>query len=397
MATTSFSFSHDEISAEDISAIYERHPLANSNDTRVLEILPSNSQDLSDIISCRLSVISLDPPPEYRAVSYVWGDPNVNRTILVDGKSFIVRLNIWNFLMQMREDGDRDALWIDAICINQQDLKERGHQVAVMGQIYSKAAEVRVWLGIDPMPLESMTDVDWPMLSFGPIQKQSITSKLYRRRQKRELRKLTGELLEMIAKLRRNEYWSRIWVVQEYAMARRAVIQCGPNMILGDWLACIVEAVRLSLVGLTNLGMKYVSEEHSISKLLSFHTGKVVETAQVYAKRVSSPGLPPTFAKLIWDFKEAKCTDVRDHIYALLSLDGPASEKIIPDYTKSATQLFLDVAVYFRSAYDKEGFPDRALYYQGVKAMPEILGLDIDHPDVKKELDYFYSGLKLPW
>ena len=292
--------------------------------------------------------------------------------------------------MQMREEGNRDAWWIDATCINQQDLKERGHQVAVMGQIYSKAVEVRVWLGIDPMPLERLADVNWSLLPRDPFQRYSIKRMLYRRRQKRELRKITRELLQMIVKLRRNEYWSRIWVVQEYAMARRVVIQCGPNMILGDWLDRILEAAHFdSMVGLTNLGMEHVSEEHRISKLISSHTAKVHMTAQTYAERAAEPGWPDTFPMLIWSFKEAKCTDVRDHIYALLSLDGPASEKIIPDYTKSATQLFLDVAVYFRTAYDKQGLPSRSFYYHALKAISQILSLDINHPDIKRELDYF--------
>ena len=292
--------------------------------------------------------------------------------------------------MQMREEGNRDAWWIDATCINQQDLKERGHQVAVMGQIYSKAVEVRVWLGIDPMPLERLADVNWSLLPRDPFQRYSIKRMLYRRRQKRELRKITRELLQMIVKLRRNEYWSRIWVVQEYAMARRVVIRCGPNMILGDGLARIVDAAHFDdFFGLKNLGIKYVSEEHHTSKPVLSHTWTVIMTARMYAERVSSPGLPPRFAKLIWDFKEAKCTDVRDHIYALLSLSGPASENIMPDYTKSAMQLFLDVTVYFRLACDKERRVGRAFYYLPLKTISQILGLDIDHADIKKEVDYF--------
>ena len=135
--------------------------------------------------------------------------------------------------------------------------------------------------------------------------------------------------------------------------------------------------------------MKYVSDEHCISKLISSHTEKVITTAQMYAERAARPEWPGTFPVLIWNFEEAKCTDVRDHIYALLSLNGPASENIMPDYTKSATQLFLDVTMYFRSAYDKEEPRGRFLYHHTVRAMPQMLGLDIDHADIKKEVDYF--------
>ena len=109
---------------EDIAAIYQHHPLS-ANTTRVLHILPPTSPDMSDIISCRLDVISMDPPPEYRALSYVWGDPSATKIILVDDTPFRVRINLWNYLVQARSEGYVNSLWIDAICINQTDLEER--------------------------------------------------------------------------------------------------------------------------------------------------------------------------------------------------------------------------------------------------------------------------------
>lgn len=141
METTSASELHRPEILEDVSIIYRRHPLSAST-TRVLHILPATSPDMSDTISCQLSVISIDPSPEYRALSYVWGDPSATKSILVDNTPFEVRENLWNYLAQARHEGYVDALWIDAICINQDDLDERSKQVAIMGQIYSKASEL---------------------------------------------------------------------------------------------------------------------------------------------------------------------------------------------------------------------------------------------------------------
>jgi len=104
---------------------------------------------MTDIISCRLSVVSLDPSfrprahntpsvdyaLDYRAVSYEWGDPCYTDGILVDGKLFTVRANLWNFLAQARRERFFGTLWIDAICINQTDIEERSSQVAIMGLI----------------------------------------------------------------------------------------------------------------------------------------------------------------------------------------------------------------------------------------------------------------------
>jgi hypothetical protein len=74
----------------DLSMIYQNYPLS-ANTTRVLRILPATTPDQSEIISCRLSVISLDPAPEYRALSYVWGPPSGKRFILIDNTRFRVR------------------------------------------------------------------------------------------------------------------------------------------------------------------------------------------------------------------------------------------------------------------------------------------------------------------
>ena len=74
-------------------------------------------------MSCRLSIVSLGRPPEYRALSYVWGDASVTKLTLVDDVPFTVRVNLWDFLAQMQEEEFTGILWIDAICINQGDLK----------------------------------------------------------------------------------------------------------------------------------------------------------------------------------------------------------------------------------------------------------------------------------
>jgi hypothetical protein len=96
----------DSISAMAEATIYRSLPLSELKSTRVLRILPPELQDGGNI-TCQLEVISLDndPPPEYYAVSYVWGSPSETRHITVNGMPFVVRENLWAFLINMR---DRD-------------------------------------------------------------------------------------------------------------------------------------------------------------------------------------------------------------------------------------------------------------------------------------------------
>lgn len=88
------------------------------------------------------------------------------KSIHVNGIQVVVRLNIWNFLLQMRANGYDGLLWIDAICINQGDIYERGRQISIMGQIYSNAEVVCVWLGSNEEATERLVrdlhDFDWP-------------------------------------------------------------------------------------------------------------------------------------------------------------------------------------------------------------------------------------------
>lgn len=123
---------------------------------RLLRLLP----DLcSSDIRCELITYPLEENhPPYIAISYCWGSPDQERRrIWIDGKAFSARENLWWCLYQLRElqragriDEDpasSEYIWADAICINQEDLQERGHQVQLMGSIYVKAASTITWLG----------------------------------------------------------------------------------------------------------------------------------------------------------------------------------------------------------------------------------------------------------
>ena len=114
---------------------------------RLVTLLPSPCKDAA--IECTLSIGNLeDQTLEYEALSYEWGDPNGPRyDILLDGQPFTVRRNLWQALRCLRTEFGERTMWVDAICINQEDVSERNDQVRMMGHIYRSATSVRVWLG----------------------------------------------------------------------------------------------------------------------------------------------------------------------------------------------------------------------------------------------------------
>ena len=107
-------------------------------------------------VECTLHLINLeDYEPPWYALSHVWGTAERNHKILLNGKSFYVTPNLLAALkaldaLQKKENGTA-LIWIDAICINQDDEQEKAAQVPIMDRIFSKANSALIWLG----PLES--------------------------------------------------------------------------------------------------------------------------------------------------------------------------------------------------------------------------------------------------
>jgi len=126
-------------------AAYKYRPLdPNEPSTRLLKILEGN---VGDDIKCELIEAWIEDSIPYDALSYTWGSAGKAATITVDGIAMGVRLNAYEALQQIRSKYESRYLWIDAICINQDDHKERGYQVQKMGLIYQNAERVVIWLG----------------------------------------------------------------------------------------------------------------------------------------------------------------------------------------------------------------------------------------------------------
>jgi hypothetical protein len=96
----------------------------------------------------------------YETISYVWGDASVRGSVYIEGCELDVPLSSESVLRRLRP-GDRDRLvWLDAICVHQENVDERNHQVAMMADIYFSAVRNLVWLGAeDPKPESSVAAI----------------------------------------------------------------------------------------------------------------------------------------------------------------------------------------------------------------------------------------------
>lgn len=249
----------------------------------------------------------------YQAVSYMWGPPFPTREIIIEGQSFTVRENLWQFLCHFLDSKHCSSnpleisghvwLWIDQICIDQSTVEERNHQVGLMSVIYARAIRVLVWLG-------SEADGSGEAI-------EAITLGCDATRQHAGKVKL---LLE-------RPYWSRLWIIQEVLMSQTVTAMCGHQSF-----------------GLWQLARMYVpdSDDDLDDSPDDYYPVEINDTVDSLIRETSSG----VFGKqklsfILWSFAKLHCEDPRDKVYGLLSLvEGP--EVIAVDYSKTTTEVFFD-------------------------------------------------------
>jgi hypothetical protein len=122
---------------------YKHKPLPSRQSIRLLKLHSSPSRKLS----CSLFTASLDKLPQYEALSYAWDAQQPTEAISCEGRVLKVTQNCAAALRRFKNLLNDRVLWIDSICIDQESVEERNHQVKLMGDIYRGAKQVLVWVG----------------------------------------------------------------------------------------------------------------------------------------------------------------------------------------------------------------------------------------------------------
>lgn len=115
----------------------------------VIRLAKIFSGDWDEEIVCDIFETPLGTIMPYKALSYAWrSDQNEpDATILCNGVDMEISANLFDALRQLRDVQVPVVIWVDFLCINQQDVVERSLQVAMMREIYEKSREVTIWLG----------------------------------------------------------------------------------------------------------------------------------------------------------------------------------------------------------------------------------------------------------
>jgi hypothetical protein len=119
------------------------------NSIRLLRLMPNENNTAN--IRCELFEYALRESDKathpYEALSYVWGNEDKRQSLIIDNQYLGVTRNLHAALLRLRDRDITRVIWVDAVCINQADEKEKEHQIQSMAKIYGKASRVIVWLG----------------------------------------------------------------------------------------------------------------------------------------------------------------------------------------------------------------------------------------------------------
>jgi hypothetical protein len=288
---------------------------------RLLFLKPST--DYHAPIQCELKMLNLCHFTTYRTVSYTWGCQHLSECIEINGKSFWIRKNLDTLLRDLRRRG-LEILWVDAICINQNDLHEKNKQILLMDHIYRDATETIVWLHeeIDTDGREVSTSKGAQFLSTSGLDEDISVAQVQR---------MTAAVIWLL----QHPYWTRRWIIQELALSQDVSFISGEHMFH-------ISALK----GLTN--PRYADQT-------SLSTGLFQRYGECRALRLcslqSGDRRHATLTSLIEDYEESECTNPKDKVYALLSLCPRAKGQIKVDYKASCEALLIQV-MDFVTAYE---------------------------------------------
>lgn len=293
--------------------------LAHGDTIRLLQVAPSSNLDSSIPLMCSILKTRLELAPVYTALSYAWGNDVATTSLSIDGLSFTIRPNLHSALLALRYVSLQRTLWVDAICINQDDATEKEHQVGLMRKIYQRASNVTIWLSTyndeigeafafirqlqgsnavvdvsDGAFEQKLTQRPWKAGNILPSQRLDT----------RDLH-VRHTFLTILTQIFTQNWWSRIWVIQEVAVSQLALIRCGHTSMPWMDLARFLDRFPIQ------------DMPHDVLELR--HLRQSFQGIDA-ARQMVLNTIPISLLPLLIRFRAFSSQDARDKVYALLGL-----------------------------------------------------------------------------
>jgi hypothetical protein len=310
---------------------------------------------LFDFVSGRL----YDFRDRYIAVSYCWGTKKPDRCVVLTDTSYItVTENVETLMRHLISTSKEGLIWIDAICINQQDNAEKSSQIQLMKDVYAGARKVEVWLGLNISSIHETAM--WSLIN--QMQSPLDTGRVWNSSDPKDETSIRADedhdcdtadddadappdgILFAFSVLALSEWFERIWVVQEVCFGRQVDFHYGKIVFPLESLCSILLELKKHYpwfpIPIDNYerrsdGLKYVSPA-------------VEQLNWTYALRDGIQSSEwrhwNTLGAVFASLHSLKATEPRDKIFALLGLASEESYRgLIPDYGATVPDVFTDV------------------------------------------------------
>ncbi|KAF8848525.1 HET-domain-containing protein [Acephala macrosclerotiorum] len=321
------------------------HPSPNINAPVHISLIPVTLSDYDDKIIGR-----------YTALSYVWGDANDKREVLIDGHRLGITASLDSALRHLRDHRRALKVWADGICINQGDIDERNCQVMIMGKIYEFARHTIIYLGESTTEIDAVMDFiapkeGKPVSHFesgissnasqlvnapqnGDCPSQSLPTSATKQRMGDESRRF------LVEHILGRPWFSRVWVLQELVLSSDPWIQVGVRRIRWKVFCDYV--------------LEGIDPPDFVGGMLTLYDMNETRTRlgpfwQNSPTRLVTLSPANTLLRVLHFRRGFGVMDPRDMIYAHL---GMVPDSMLPsllpqaDYRLSASQLYTQFALY---------------------------------------------------
>lgn len=312
---------------------------------------------------------------QYTAISYAWGDPAITEPILVAGRDFQVTTNLAACLKRLAvrlalrdsaEGGSGMNLWVDAICINQDDVLERNAQVLRMKDIFPHAQELIVWLGDEGphtgLAVQRINDMnrvfDPNMIGEDGSGFPEAWKEVPEHHYKRTTDKHEMDVRAGVIDIYERDWWERTWILQEVGLCKDIVVHCGGYEMAWDSLEVFLKLARYLMMETPELilatsggqGMELVDVQKLPLAVLNLRG----DLESSYDSRLHI---------LLDNTKGQKATDPRDKVYGILGLSSDfRSGGIQPRYDLPVEDVILDVVKAHFLRYDALDILDQCFF-----------------------------------
>ncbi|RFU30435.1 hypothetical protein B7463_g5926, partial [Scytalidium lignicola] len=314
-----------------------------SSNIRILKVHKANA--FEDPLICDLQVEQLDSQPQYAALSYTWGDQPFDHHLECNKQSLNVTDSLDYAIRLFRQHFAGQKIWIDQICINQNDTTEKTSQISMMNKIYRKASHVLVYLG----RFDSNSRMGVKLAQDVKIHSAEILRDL-----KREgglpyyIPSANHPSWESWRNLFYRLWWSRVWVIQEAISNSSVSVLCEEDMF--DW-----DILPFSYFFLSNLMEEYPALFNlplfAFTPEMPQLQGRMHAWRSIMDKYNNSKSAIESnhLGEILDMIRTFSAKDPHDKIYAILGLTMYSSEVPKMDYNLPVERVYRDFAEYLCS------------------------------------------------